>query len=161
MSNILEKLLGKKVENVDPQSLEGYGKKVLVVEDNPPLLKLICEVHLKPRGYTVISKYNGRDAWLELERGFTPDIIITDLMMPIMNGEELVKKIKSSKNQRIKDIPIIMLTGKDRDEDVFKGWQSGCFAYLTKPYNPHELFTFMKQAFRPVEDFEGETVYDL
>ncbi|MBI5149045.1 response regulator [Candidatus Pacearchaeota archaeon] len=157
---ILDNLLSRKDKEPPKYANEGRGKRILVVEDERNLMRLIAEVHLKRRGYEVRCAYNGRDALREIEKQI-PDLIITDLRMPIMSGEELVKNIKANPDQRINEIPIIMLTAKVSDSEVFKGWQAGCFAYLTKPYNPLELFRFMREAFHPSDMYDTEKTYEI
>lgn len=75
-----------------------------------------------------------------------------------MDGFEALQKLKD--NPATADIPVIMLTAKAQDADVFKGWQSGADLYLTKPFNPLELITFVKRIFQGQDEDTDET-YDL
>lgn len=117
--------------------------KILVADDEQHIARLVT-VTLERAGYKVEAVYNGRDAWERVQKN-QYDLAVLDIMMPYMDGFELTKNIRASQEPRIRDLPIIMLTAKSQDADIFQGWQHGCDAYLTKPFNPQELITFMKR----------------
>ena len=119
------------------------SKKILAVDDERHIVRLV-EVNLQRAGYTVVTAFDGREA-LEKVTAETPDLIVLDVMMPYMDGFEVLKNLKA--NPQTADIPVIMLTAKAQDADVFRGWQSGVDCYLTKPFNPMELLTFVKRIF--------------
>ena len=100
------------------------------------------QVNLERAGYTVVTAFDGREALekVELEQ---PDLVVLDVMMPYMDGFEVLQTLR--KNQSTRDLPVIMLTAKAQDADVFRGWQSGVDCYLTKPFNPMELISFVKR----------------
>jgi len=79
--------------------------------------------------------------------------------MPEMNGFEVLEVLK--KNPETAKIPVIMLTARTQDQDVLKGWQAGVECYLTKPFNPIELITFIKRIFAVEEQDAPEKRYDL
>ena len=79
--------------------------------------------------------------------------------MPIMDGYETLTKLKS--DPELKNIPVIMLTAKAQDADVFRGWQSGVDCYLTKPFNPLELLSFVKRIFTSLDEDGNTDVYDI
>ncbi|MBI3910477.1 MAG: response regulator [Armatimonadetes bacterium] len=116
-------------------------KKILAVDDERHIVRLV-EVNLQRAGYQVITAYDGREALQKVESE-KPDLIVLDVMMPLMDGFEVLSTLK--KNPDTKDIPVIMLTAKAQDADVFRGWASGVDCYLTKPFNPMELLTFVKR----------------
>ncbi len=127
-------------------------KKILAVDDEKHIVRLV-QINLQKEGYEVITASNGREA-LEQVAAHKPDLVVMDVMMPEMDGFEALKKLKESDNTS--SIPVIMLTAKAQDADVFKGWQSGADLYLTKPFNPLELITFVKRIFQgETEDKEG------
>lgn len=129
------------------------AKKILAVDDEKHIVRLV-QVNLERHGYTVITAYDGKDA-LEKVHSEHPDLIVLDVMMPYMDGFEVLQNLKKDQNTR--DIPVIMLTAKAQDADVFKGWQSGADCYLTKPFNPMELIMFVKRIFKSLEeDGDGE-----
>ena len=131
------------------------AKRILAVDDERHIVRLI-QVNLERAGYEVLTAADGQQA-LETVAKEHPDLIVLDWMMPQLNGMETLKRLKA--NPATADIPVIMLTAKSQDADVFKGWQSGVDCYLTKPFNPMELLTFVKRIFQdlenPPEDDEG------
>lgn len=128
------------------------AKKILVVDDEKHIVRLV-EVNLQRAGYDVVTAYDGVQA-LEMVKQERPDMLVLDVMMPRMNGFEVLKQLKA--NPETQEIPVIMLTAKAQDADVFKGWQSGVDSYLTKPFNPMELLTFVKRIFESTDEYGGE-----
>ncbi len=119
------------------------SKKILVVDDERHIVRLV-QVNLQKDGYDVSTASNGREA-IEQAQENRPDLIVMDVMMPEMDGFEALKHLKE--DPKTEDIPVIMLTAKAQDADVFRGWQSGADLYLTKPFNPTELLSFVKRIF--------------
>lgn len=137
-------------------------KKILVVDDERQIVKLV-EVNLRKAGYDVVCAYDGVEA-LEKVQTERPDMIVLDVMMPRMNGFDVLKKLQS--NPETEQIPVIMLTAKAQDADIFAGWQSGVSSYLTKPFNPRELLTFVQRIFESLDqgigdEFEGDKVWEV
>ena len=111
---------------------------VLVVEDDPDLLTLITRV-LEQDGYSVQTAADG-EAGLALACAKPkPNLIISDIMMPDMDGLEMVRRIKEDANT--KPTPVIFLTAKQTSKDVIAGIQAGARYYLTKPFKMNELIT--------------------
>ncbi len=123
-------------------------KKILAVDDEKHIVRLV-QVNLERQGYEVVTANDGREA-LEKVESEKPDLVVLDVMMPYMDGFEVLQNLRRNANTR--DIPVIMLTAKAQDADVFKGWQSGVDCYLTKPFNPMELISFVKRIFKSLED---------
>ncbi len=119
------------------------SKLILAVDDEKHILRLV-QINLEKAGYEVRTATNGREA-VESVRERRPDLVVMDVMMPEMDGFEALKLLKSQ--PATASIPVIMLTAKAQDADVFHGWQSGADLYLTKPFNPMELLTFVKRIF--------------
>jgi two-component system alkaline phosphatase synthesis response regulator PhoP len=135
-------------------------KKILAVDDERHIVRLV-EVNLQRAGYEVVTAYDGREA-LEKVKSENPDLVVLDVMMPYMDGFEVLKHLKAEPETA--EIPVIMLTAKAQDADVFRGWQSGVDCYLTKPFNPMELLTFVKRIFDSTSNTSGGTgsnVYKL
>lgn len=128
-------------------------KKILAVDDERHIVRLV-EVNLQRAGYEVVTAYDGREA-LEKVKSENPDLVVLDVMMPYMDGFEVLKNLKS--DPETADLPVIMLTAKAQDADVFRGWQSGVDCYLTKPFNPMELLTFVKRIFDSLNPANSET----
>lgn len=124
------------------------AKKILVVDDERHIVRLV-EVNLTRAGYDVVTAYDGVEA-LEQFTKEKPDMLVLDVMMPRMDGFEVLKKLQSDPASQ--GVPIIMLTAKAQDADIFRGWSSGVSSYLTKPFNPRELLTFVERIFQSVED---------
>jgi two-component system, OmpR family, alkaline phosphatase synthesis response regulator PhoP len=118
-------------------------KKILAVDDERHIVRLV-EVNLARAGYQVVTAFDGREALQKVEAE-KPDLVVLDVMMPFMDGFEVLRNLKA--NPETAEIPVIMLTAKAQDADVFRGWQSGVDCYLTKPFNPMELLTFVKRIF--------------
>jgi len=137
-----------------------HGKRILVVEDERYINRLI-QVNLQKIGCIITSVYDGKEAWTELNKN-DYDMIITDIMMPRLDGHELIKNIRSSRNLKIRELPTIMLTTKSQDKDISTGWQQGCDAYLTKPFYPKQLILYVKRILIGQGDYsEGEIAHDL
>jgi two-component system alkaline phosphatase synthesis response regulator PhoP/two-component system response regulator VicR len=133
------------------------AKKILAVDDERAIVRLV-QVNLERAGYEVVTAYDGREA-LEKVASESPDLIVLDVMMPYMDGFEVLETLK--KDPETRDTPVIMLTAKAQDADVFRGWQSGVDCYLTKPFNPMELLAFVKRVFKSLEDDTSEKRFQL
>ena len=133
-------------------------KKILAVDDERHIVRLV-EVNLQRAGYEVVTAYDGREA-LEKVKAENPDLVVLDVMMPYMDGFEVLKNLKA--DPATAEIPVIMLTAKAQDADVFRGWQSGVDCYLTKPFNPMELISFVKRIFKSLEGGDdGSNTYNI
>lgn len=107
--------------------------KILVVEDNKDMCELFCTV-LTDAGYTCVSAGNGIEA-LDVMDGEYIDLIVADIMMPEMDGYELVRSLRETRCE----VPILMVTAKDQFEDMQRGFRMGCDDYMVKPVNVKEL----------------------
>lgn len=110
-------------------------KRLLIVEDNARLLRVIA-VYMEKAGYEVMTAYDGNDALVRLAETI-PDLIVSDIMMPGMDGFAFTANVRS--NPRTDLIPIIFLTAKDLRSDRIAGFRAGVDAYLVKPFEPEEL----------------------
>ncbi len=111
--------------------------RILVVDDHPALVTM-ARHKLIQKGYEVLTAQNGEDA-LELARTEYPDLILSDVDMPIMDGFELCEHIKT--DSRLTNIPIILVTSMVTTEHIMKGIEVGANNYLTKPYDDRTLYT--------------------
>ena len=107
--------------------------KVLIVEDDRELRELFGRV-LKKQGYDIGEASNGKEALEALHQDFY-DLVISDIMMPVMDGYELVSNLRKEGNQ----IPVLMITAKDAFDDMSRGFQSGTDDYMVKPVNVNEM----------------------
>jgi DNA-binding response OmpR family regulator len=111
------------------------SRKVLVVDDEEVIRKFL-KIHLAKLGYEVKEAEDGEKALEQLEKdGF--DLLICDILMPNKDGWEVIKEVRS--NSKTKDIPVIVLTAKDKDSDMFKGYDLGANYYMTKPFTKAQL----------------------
>ncbi len=109
--------------------------RVLVIEDEDHIWKII-KYKLKSEDHDPIWANDGLKAMKILEE-IKPDLIISDIMVPYMDGIQILKEIKSRKE--LKDIPVIVLTSKSQEKDVIEGLELGAQDYITKPFSPAEL----------------------
>jgi DNA-binding response OmpR family regulator len=110
-------------------------RTVLVVDDDPVILRLL-EVNFQMEGFVVRTAEDGEEG-CEVARAEAPDIIVSDVMMPKMNGLELVAALKA--DAATAGIPIILLSAKAQVSDIHAGLASGADDYVTKPFEPHDL----------------------
>lgn len=109
--------------------------KILVVDDEPDLVDLL-RLRLEQKGFEVQSAHDGLQVFTRLEEQ-KPDLIILDVMMPKMDGFEVLKRLKAS--EETSRIPVIMLTAKVRSQDILHGYELGADYYLTKPFTTSQL----------------------
>lgn len=121
-----------------------YVAKILVVDDSPDVL-LLCRVHLEYEGYTVETAEDGMQA-LERIALHPPDLVILDIMMPQMDGWDVLAAIRE--NEVTARIPVIMLTARGEGLDEIRGWREGASGYVTKPFNPKALSQTVSNALR-------------
>jgi two-component system alkaline phosphatase synthesis response regulator PhoP/two-component system response regulator VicR len=111
------------------------AQTVLVVDDDPQIVRVV-EINLTQEGHAVRTAADGEEALAAVAQE-RPDLIILDVMMPRMDGFETLKRLKA--DPALAEIPVIMLTARAQDEDVFEGYGTGATWYLTKPFEPGEL----------------------
>lgn len=109
--------------------------KILVTEDEPYISKML-EFRLKILGYEIMLATNGEQAlaMIESER---PDLVLLDIMMPVMGGFQVLQIMKS--DEKTKDIPVIILSAKGQEKDIVTGLEYGATDYITKPFSFPEL----------------------
>lgn len=135
--------------------------KVLVVEDEASIAKLL-QFNLEKAGFEVVTAADGKQA-LDMTVAENPDFIILDLMLPVLDGMEVCKKLRQEKI----NTPILILTAKDDELDKILGLELGADDYLTKPFSPREVVARVKAILRrtsaqPTGTTEvDETVYQI
>ena len=110
-------------------------QKILIAEDEKSLQSLVT-FKLKSSGFEVFVVNNGEEA-LDFLSAATVDLIVVDLMMPVMSGKELMVELE--KNDATKNIPVIILTAKSLEKEVIEGFSLGADDYIKKPFSPSEL----------------------
>jgi DNA-binding NarL/FixJ family response regulator len=122
-------------------------KRLLVVDDEPKLLRALA-VDLKGEGYDVLTARSGGEALVMVAQKL-PDLIVSDIRMPGMDGYELARRLRQ--NQSTALVPIVFLTAKDTTADRIEGFRTGIDAYLTKPFEPDELLAVIASILTRVE----------
>ena len=113
--------------------------RVLICDDQPDIVNAL-KIYLKPEGYELLTAQNGQEA---LELGSQADLILMDIMMPVMDGIVATDKIRE-----FSDVPIILLTAKSETEDVVLGLNVGADDYITKPFVPVEVLARVRSQLR-------------
>lgn len=108
---------------------------ILLVDDEPGLREAV-QAYLEDSGFTVEAAANAIEGWEKLQRS-TPNLVITDVMMPQVDGHQFLKQLRA--DDRFKALPVVFLTARGMTSDRILGYQSGCDAYLSKPFDPDEL----------------------
>ena len=117
--------------------------RILIVEDNGNIRKLLLNI-LKSMGFKNVTEAdNGKTAWDKIQDSEF-DLLMTDWMMPEMDGLELVKKIRSESDD-LKELPILMITATDKQEDVAEAAKWGVNGYIVKPFSVKTIFAKMNQ----------------
>jgi len=119
------------------------GKRVLIADDEEIIRKFL-RINLLKWGYEVKEATDGLQA-LEQLGNDNYDLLICDILMPNKNGWEVLKEVRS--NPKTKEIPVIFLTAKNEDSDMFKGYELGANYYITKPFTKDQLLYGLKLMF--------------
>jgi DNA-binding NarL/FixJ family response regulator len=123
------------------------SKRLLVVDDEPNLLRAVAAC-LKAENYEVSTARSGHEALLQLAES-VPDLVISDIRMPGMDGYKLARQLRGSPRTAL--VPIVFLTAKDETADRIEGFRAGIDAYLTKPFEPDELIAVVSAILQRVE----------
>jgi len=123
---------GKKAPTEIVESDKGQGVRVLLVEDDS-FLRDICYKKLKKEGFNVSIAADGEQA-IKSAESFLPEIILLDIILPSIDGFEVLKKIRASKNKAVKNVPVIILTNLGQEEDIKKAMSLGATDYLIKAH---------------------------
>ena len=121
------------------------NERVLVVDDEPSVHEVV-RAYLEREGFVVLSASDGREG-LRMAEDRRPALIVLDLMLPDLSGEEIVREVR-----RRSDVPILMLTARSAEDDRVSGLELGADDYLTKPFSPRELVARIKAVLRRAPD---------
>ena len=119
---------------------------ILIVEDEKGISKII-KSYLEKEGYNVFQAFDGKEG-LNYFENEEIDLILLDLMIPEISGEDLIKEIRNKSN-----VPVIMVTAKVNEEDIINGLKLGADDYMTKPFSPKELVQRIKTVLRRIEKY--------
>ncbi|OVE78907.1 DNA-binding response regulator [bacterium I07] len=125
-------------------------KKILIVEDDPGI-RLSLKDEFESEGYAVFEAEDGEEGF-EMSVSLNPDLIILDVMMPVLNGYDMCKKMRREGNKT----PILMLTVRDKEIDKVLGLELGADDYVTKPFSLREVTARIKAILRRTEDQSQE-----
>ncbi len=123
-------------------------KNILIIDDDTNMRRLL-EYNLGKR-YDVISAENGQQALDLIDSGTTPDLIVADINMPVVNGYEFIQNLHLQTD--LKNIPVIFLTAKAQSTDRIKGLKLGAEDYMVKPFNPEELVIRIENILRRLDN---------
>lgn len=127
--------------------MEIMPKRLLVVDDEPKLLLAVAAV-LRSEGFDVTTARNGRDALVQIARS-VPDLVVSDILMPQMDGFALARHLRSADHTKL--VPIVFLTAKGDTRDRVEGFRTGIDAFLSKPFEPDELVAVIRSILDRVE----------
>jgi two-component system, OmpR family, phosphate regulon response regulator PhoB len=128
--------------------------RVLVIDDEAPI-RLLCRVNLEAEGVTVLEAADGSTG-LAIARSQRPDVILLDVMMPGLDGWSVAEELLEDPLTR--DIPVVFLTARADLRDRVRGIDLGGLDYITKPFNPVELATLVREVVGAVERGEREAL---
>jgi DNA-binding response OmpR family regulator len=123
-------------------------RRILVVDDEERMVRFI-RMNLEHDGFQVVEAFNGKQA-IDKLRETTPDLILLDVMMPDLDGFDVLETIREHSN-----VPVIMLTAKGEEDDRVRGLELGADDYVTKPFSPRELVSRVKAVLRRTEGATG------
>ena len=126
------------------------GHRVLVVDDEPDV-RLLCRVNLEFEGYEVDEAADAESA-IDRVRGWRPDVVLLDVSLPGRDGWDVLAAVKA--DPTLRHIPVVIVSGRVRDEDQIRGWSEGAADYLTKPFSPLALSQVLQDvlATEPAEE---------
>ncbi len=123
-------------------AIVGRKLRVLAVDDDPVILELY-RVNLELEGHAVFTAASGQEA-LEVAGRERPDVVILDIMMPDMDGWEVLERMRG--DRELRKVPVVFVTARAHPSDVRRGLEMGAAAYLTKPFDPEELLEVVARA---------------
>ena len=129
-------------------------KKILIIDDEIHIVELL-KFNLENNGYKVDYSYDGFDGYLKTKE-FQPDLILLDWMLPNISGIDLLKKIRS--DETLEQIPVIMLTAKNMEEDKLEGLEDGADDYITKPFSVKEVLARITSVLRRYKYTSNERI---
>ena len=128
------------------------SKRLLVVDDEPNLLRAVAAC-LRGEGFDVVTARGGAEALVRVAET-VPDLVVSDIRMPGMDGYQLARQLRSSPRTAL--TPVVFLTAKDETADRIEGFRTGVDAYLTKPFEPDELVAVIRSILSRVERTHAE-----
>jgi len=118
------------------------GKKKILLADDEEDIKTVIKLYLESKGYDVVTSYDGLDT-LDKVKAEKPDLILLDIMMPVINGFEVCKQLKADENTS--HIPIVMLSAASHSDSVEQAMKAGAVDYIMKPFEPPRIEAILKK----------------
>jgi DNA-binding response OmpR family regulator len=131
----------------DPLLIQGHPQRILVVDDDPTILRLVRD-NLQPAGFEVVTTASGEVALAVINQTGLPHLAIVDITMPGMDGFQFCQTVQS-----FSDLPIILLTAVDEEETIVHGLKFYAEDYITKPFRPRELTARVQRVLRRIKNF--------
>lgn len=127
------------------------SEQLVLIADDDPQIREILRLYLEKEGYAADEAEDGAQAILKVQ-SLQPALLLLDIMMPVLDGIEVCKQVR-----KISNVPVIMITAKDEDDDRILGLDVGADDYITKPFNPREVMARVKAVLRrSVTDIPGK-----
>jgi DNA-binding response OmpR family regulator len=123
----------------------GVAKTILVAEDDPVTRRFVVSL-LEERGYQVLVSEDGESA-VATAISAKPDLLVSDLVMPYRDGFEVLRAIRG--DERLKNLPVLILSMRDREEDIVRGFEQGADEYVVKPFNAREFLSRVRKLLEP------------
>ena len=121
------------------------AKTILVAEDDPVTRRFVVSL-LEERGYAVLVAEDGEHA-VALAVSAAPDLLVSDLVMPYRDGYEVLRAIRN--DDRLRGLPVLILSMRDREEDIVRGFEAGADEYVVKPFNAREFLARVRRLLEP------------
>lgn len=121
------------------------AKRILVAEDDPVTRRFVVSL-LTEHGYEILVAEDGEHA-VATATAAEPDLIVSDLVMPYRDGYEVLRAIRN--DDRLKHTPVLILSMRDREEDIVRGFEQGADEYVVKPFNARELVARVRKLLEP------------
>ncbi len=131
------------------------SKRTIMVVDDEPEIVTVVRLMLEQKGFNVRCAYNGQQVFADLEEQ-KPDLIILDVMMPEMDGLEVLRRLKGA--PETSSIPVVMLTALEQYENVLTGYKAGADHYITKPFTRTQLMTGINRLLSKDQDHSVESL---
>ncbi len=138
-----------------PDSHLPARKSTIMVVDDEPEIVTVVRLMLEQKGFNVRCAYSGQQVFAGLEEQ-KPDLIILDVMMPEMDGLEVLRRLKGA--PETSSIPVVMLTALDQYENVLTGYKAGAEHYITKPFTRTQLMTGINRLLSKDQDHSAESL---
>lgn len=128
--------------------------RILIVDDEPRIVRFV-RLNLEQDGFETLAAYNGKEA-LDKVREHLPDLVLLDVMLPDMDGFEVLRLIRE-----ISDVPVIMLTARSEEDDIVQGLKLGADDYITKPFSPRVLSSRIQAVLRRYQSTMPDEVIEV